>query len=102
VLVQALGPALGQFGVTGFLAHPELSIHQTQNGHDITLYSNTGWGSSQVLLNAAASVFASPTLAPGSADSELLMTLPPGGYSAEVAGADVGTGVALCAIYELP
>jgi hypothetical protein len=38
-------------------------------------------------------------LAAGSADSELLLTLPPGGYSAEVGGAD---GVALCAIYELP
>jgi hypothetical protein len=102
VLVQGLGPALGQFGVTGFLAHPTLSIHQTQNGSDVTLYSNTGWGSSQVLLNAAASVFASPTLPPGSPDSELLLTLPPGGYSAEVSGADGGSGVALCAIYELP
>jgi sugar lactone lactonase YvrE len=102
VLVQGLGPALGQFGVTGFLAHPTLSIHQTQNGSDATLYSNTGWGSNPVLLNAAASVFASPALSPNSQDSELLLTLPPGGYSAEVSGADGGSGVALCAIYELP
>jgi sugar lactone lactonase YvrE len=102
VLVQGLGPALGQFGVTGFLAHPTLSIHQTQNGSDVTLYSDTGWGSSQVLLNAAASVYASPVLPANSPDSELLLTLPPGGYSAEVSGADGGTGVALCAIYELP
>jgi DNA-binding beta-propeller fold protein YncE len=102
VLVQGLGPALGQFGVTGFLEHPTLSIHQTQNGSDVTLYSNTGWGSSQVLLNAAAAVFASPTLPANSPDSELLLTLPPGGYSAEVSGADGGSGVALCAIYELP
>jgi beta-glucanase (GH16 family) len=102
VLVQGLGPALGPLGVASALQHPDLSIHQTQNGHDVTLYSNTGWGSSQVLLNAAASVFASPVLSQGSADSELLLTLPPGGYSAEVSGADGGTGVALCAIYELP
>ena len=27
---------------------------------------------------------------------------PPGGYTAEVTGADGGTGVALCAIYQLP
>jgi hypothetical protein len=39
---------------------------------------------------------------PGSADSEVLLTLPPGGYTAEVTGADSGTGVALCAIYQLP
>jgi hypothetical protein len=102
VLIQGLGPALGQFGVTGFLAHPTLSIHQTQNGGDVTLYSNTGWGSDPVLLNAAASVFASPTLPANSPDSELLLTLPPGGYSAEVSGADGGSGVALCAVYELP
>jgi hypothetical protein len=102
VLIQGIGPALTPLGVSGALKHPELSIHQSQNGRDVTLYSNTGWGSSQVLLDAAASVFASPVLATGSADSELLLTLPPGGYSAEVAGADGGTGVALCAIYELP
>jgi hypothetical protein len=74
----------------------------------VTLYSNIGWSTNtgaaeqQVLLAAAASVFASPTLVAGAADSELLLTLPPGGYSAEVSGADGGTGVALCAIYELP
>jgi hypothetical protein len=41
-------------------------------------------------------------LTPGSDDSELLLSLPPGGYSAEISGADGGAGVALCAIYELP
>jgi hypothetical protein len=108
VLVQGLGPGLTALGVTGALAHPDLSIHQNQSGHDVTLYSNIGWSTNtgaaeqQVLLAAAASVFASPTLVAGAADSELLLTLPPGGYSAEVSGADGGTGVALCAIYELP
>jgi hypothetical protein len=108
VLVQAIGPGLAPLGVTGVLAHPDLSIHQNQSGHDVTLYSNIGWSTNtgaaeqQVLLAAAASVFASPTLVAGAADSELLLTLPPGGYSAEVSGADGGTGVALCAIYELP
>jgi hypothetical protein len=102
VLIQALGPALASLGVNNTLRHPELSIHQSQDGHDVMLYSNTGWGSSQVLLDAANSVFASPALTPGSDDSELLLSLPPGGYSAEISGADGGAGVALCAIYELP
>jgi hypothetical protein len=84
--------------VSGALQHPTLSIHQNQSGQDVTLYSNTGWGGSQILLNAAASVFANPVLVQGSADSELLLTLPPGGYSAEISGANSGTGVALCAI----
>ena len=102
VLVQAIGPALASYNVTGTLQHPALTIHQSQNGKDVVLDSNTGWGSNPVLLAAAAAAYAQPVLTPGSADSELLLTLPPGGYTAEVTGADGGTGVALCAIYQLP
>jgi hypothetical protein len=99
VLIQAIGPGLAGEGVTGVLQHPALSIH---NSAGATIYSNTGWGSSQLLLNAAAAAYANPVLKANSADSELLLTLPPGGYTAEVAGGDGGTGVALCAIYQLP
>jgi hypothetical protein len=103
VLIQAIGPALAGLGVSGTLQHPALSIHQTQNGKDVVLYSNTGWGSRSVLLQAAAAAYANPVLQPGSADSELLLTLPPGGYTAEVGSADgTSTGVALCAIYQIP
>jgi hypothetical protein len=99
VLIQALGPALAGEGVTGVLNYPALSIFNTAGEK---IYSNTGWGSSQILLNAAATVYASPVLQPNSADSEVLLTLAPGGYTAEVSGADNGSGVALCAIYQLP
>ena len=99
VLIQALGPALAGEGVSGVLQHPALTIHDSTGA---VIYSNTGWGSSPLLLKAAASAYANPVLQPGSADSEALLTLPPGGYTAEVAGADGGTGVALVAIYQLP
>jgi sugar lactone lactonase YvrE len=99
VLIQALGPALAAQGVTETLQHPALSIHDSTGA---VIYSNTGWGSSPVLLNAAAAAYAQPVLQPNSADSEILLTLPPGGYTAEISGADGGTGVALCAVYELP
>jgi hypothetical protein len=105
VLIQALGPALipPPYNVASPLAKPTLSIHQARNGQDVVLYTNTGWGSNPVLLASAARLTALPVLQPGSADSELLLTLPPGGYTAEVASADgVSTGVALCAIYQLP
>jgi hypothetical protein len=104
VLVQAIGPSLAPppYNVSGTLKNPVLTIHQTQNGKDVVLYSNAGWGSSPVLLAAAAAAYAQPVLQPGSNDSELLLTLPPGGYTAEVAGVDEGTGVALCAIYQIP
>jgi hypothetical protein len=38
----------------------------------------------------------------GSADSALLLTLPPGAYTTAVSGANGGTGVALIEIYEVP
>jgi hypothetical protein len=99
VLIQALGPALSGQSVTGTLPNPALTIHDSTGK---TIYSNTGWGSSPVLLQAAASAYAKPVLTPNSADSEVLLTLPPGGYTAEVADANGATGVALCAIYQLP
>jgi hypothetical protein len=104
VLIQALGPALSAspYGVSGTLQQPILTIHQSQDGQDVVLYSNEGWGSSPVLLAAAASAGAQPVLQPGSADSELLVTLPPGGYTAEVSGPNGATGVALCAVYQVP
>jgi hypothetical protein len=105
ILVQAIGPGLSAppFNVSGVLQHPALSIHQNQGGNDVVLYSNAGWGSSPILLGAAAGAYAQPILNPGSPDSELLVTLPPGGYTAEVSGADgTSTGVALCGIYQLP
>jgi len=99
VLIQALGPALANEGVPGTLQHPILTIY---NSSGAVIYSNTGWGSSNVLLKAAAAVYASPALQPDSADSEALLTLAPGGYTAQVSGAGGATGVALCAIYQLP
>jgi hypothetical protein len=105
VLVQALGPALvpPPYNVGEPLAKPALSIHQTKGGKDVVLYTNSGWGSDPVLLAAAANLGALPRLPAGSSDSELLVTLPPGEYTAQVAGADgTETGVALCAIYQLP
>jgi sugar lactone lactonase YvrE len=104
VLVQAMGPALAAspYSVSGTLRQTSLSIHQSQNGNDVVLYSNSGWGSSPALLAAASAAYAVPVLVPGSGDSELLLTLPPGGYTAEVSGVGGTTGVALCAVYQLP
>jgi hypothetical protein len=108
VLIQAIGPSLSLEGVSAstLLPDPNLTIHHTDpvTLKDEVLYSNIGWGGSPVLSAAAAGAYAQPTLPTNSADSELLLTLPPGGYTAEISGAagtPTDTGVALCAIYEL-
>jgi len=42
-----------------------------------------------------------PSGIPADADSALLLTLPPGNYTAQVGGLNGGLGIALCEIYEV-
>jgi YVTN family beta-propeller protein len=100
LLVRGDGPALTQFGVSGVLAQPSLSLFDN-TGTIVT--SNTGWTSADVGLiagfDAAVGAFA---LAPGSEDSAQVVSLPPGAYTMQVSGVNGTTGVALAEIYEVP
>jgi hypothetical protein len=98
VLIRATGPSLAAFGVSGILADPELQLKDS-NGN--LLYSNTIWGGDTNIAAEAAKVGAFKWDAQ-SADSALLVTLPPGNYTAQVSGASGDTGVALVEIYEVP
>jgi len=100
VLIRASGPALTQFGVTGVLSNPVLSL---ADGSGNTIASNTGWSTSsnaaQIAAEAkAVGAFAFPA---GSPDSAILVSLPPGPYTFNISGANSGTGVALAELYEL-
>ncbi len=100
-LVRAAGPALGAFGVSNLLAAPVLQIFGSGSS---LIASNTGWdknGQGAVVAAAAAATgaFAFPA---GSADSALVITLPPGPYTAQVSGANGTTGTALVELYEIP
>lgn len=99
LLIRATGPTLASFGVGGTLADPLLQIFQL-NGPK--LYSNDNWGGSAAVTQAGTSVGAFAISDPNSKDSALVVTLPPGVYTAEVSGADGGTGVALVEVYEVP
>jgi hypothetical protein len=98
VLVRASGPALGQFSVTGTLPDPKLSLYSGAT----LLGSNSGWGGGAVIAAAAADVGAFRWMDASSSDSAILVTLPPGAYTAQVAGASGDTGVALVEVYEVP
>jgi uncharacterized repeat protein (TIGR03803 family) len=99
VLIRAVGPGLATtFNLGGTLAHPRLTLF---DGNQNLIQSNTAWGGDPVLANIMASVGAFPLLG-GSQDSALLVTLAPGGYTAQVAGADGGSGIALVEIYDVP
>jgi hypothetical protein len=101
VLIRATGPALAGFGVTGTLAQPKLTLFDDQR---TPIIENTGWESSGVsdqIIAASQSVGAFG-LTRGTADSVILAVLPPGAYTAQVIGADGGSGVTLVEVYELP
>jgi hypothetical protein len=97
VLIRAVGPSLAQFGVTGLLAKPVLTVFNSAN---LPIATNTGWNSSTVVSSAATASGAFP-LQPGSADSALVLTLAGGSYTAQVSGAGGSTGVALIEVYEV-
>jgi len=102
VLIRGVGPALTNYGLTGVLAAPVLTVYDADSN---VVGTNTGWDSDATnaaevsALGAEVGAFA---LAAGSGDSALVLTLSPGSYTAQVTGADNGTGVALVEIYQSP
>jgi hypothetical protein len=100
LLIRADGPALTQYGVSGVLEQPTLSVFDSAG---TMIASNTAWGTgpdaSQIPgISASVGAFA---LTEGSADCALLVTLAPGSYTIQIAGVDSSTGVALAEVYEI-
>ncbi len=100
LLVRADGPSLTQYGVSGVLAQPTLSVF---DGSGNLVASNTGWGTGSDAaqipsLSASVGAF---TFATGSADCALVVHLQPGSYTIQVSGLSSSTGVALAEIYEV-
>lgn len=99
VLLRGAGPSLTQFGVTGALADPVLSLFDSQGR---VLGTNDNWVSAaSPLLSATASVGAF-ALNADSKDAAVMATLPPGAYTVQVTGVSGSSGTALIEIYELP
>jgi len=97
LLIRAVGPTLGVFGVAGSLADPKLELFSGST----LLQSNDNWGGGALIASAAVSVGAF-SLDGASKDAVLLVTLQPGSYTAQVSGVGNTTGVALVEIYEVP
>jgi hypothetical protein len=96
LLIRAVGPGLGVFGVPDLLSDPRLEIYDSDAGK---VTENDNWELSLASTFDAVAAFA---LESGSRDAALIATLPPGSYTAHVRGAAGGTGEALIEIYELP
>jgi len=110
VLVRGVGPGLAAYGVTGTLSDPVLNVYDASG---TLVASNRSWGTQvpagpyQESLTAAGIASAEASvgafaLAAGSADTALIVSLPPGSYTFEVTSASNSTGQALGEVYELP
>jgi immunoglobulin I-set domain protein len=101
VLIRASGPAIGAapFDVPGTLPDPQLTLQNPATG--AVYAANNGWRDDPNIITAAASVGAFAWSDPASNDSALLVTLPPGSYTAEASGASGDTGVAIVEVYEV-
>jgi type VI secretion system secreted protein VgrG len=94
VVVRAIGPSLT--GIANVLANPTLELHDA-NG--TVLISNDNWKDD---ANQAAEIVAAGMAPQNDFESAFVMSLPPGQYTAIIAGNNFGTGVGLAEVYHLP
>jgi hypothetical protein len=94
IVVRGIGPSLNAFGVPDALANPALEV---RDGNGALLMGNNDW---QDNATYAAEMIAAG-LAPTSAlESGIAATLPPGAYTALLAGSNNGTGVGIVEVYD--
>jgi Trk-type K+ transport system membrane component len=120
LLLRGFGPTLADFGVAGALANPTLELEwdddSNPNTPAILILTNNNWGTA--LGSCPAPVLAcgtpqdifdtgmsadsyAPTNPNRALDAALLLTLPPGTYTARLSGVGGGTGVGLIGVDEM-
>lgn len=92
VVVRARGPSLAQFGVPNVLANPVLQLF---DANQVMIASNDDWATASNFAVLAASGFAPAD----ASEAALLITLPPGAYTAIVSGAGGTTGNAIWELF---
>jgi acetyl esterase/lipase len=90
VILRALGPSLGQVGVSGVLLDPVISLYDSKG---VLMESNDNRIDPGGLSN--------PLLPANPSESFLIAILPPDSYTAVVEGANGTSGVALVEVYDL-
>jgi uncharacterized protein (DUF1800 family) len=95
VLIRAVGPTLANYGVTGALADPILTLF---DGTGKAIASNDNWIATDSTTFDSVGAFKLPA---GSKDSAIVITLPPGNYSAQAAGANGTSGAVIIEVYEV-
>jgi hypothetical protein len=100
ILIRAVGPSLGQFGISGLMSDPRLTLNQS--GVTAPIKTNDDWGGDSAIVAASAKVGAFALSGPGTYDAALLVTLAPGSYTAQASGYAISSGLVLVEVYEVP
>lgn len=101
VLIRAVGPSLAQFGVTGFLTDPVLTLFSS--GFPIVIGTEAGSAvGADPNLPAIFTDVGAFSLTPNSSDVAMSPTLSPGAYTAQVTSLSGQSGVVLLEVYEVP
>ena len=100
LLIRAVGPTLANFGVTGALADPTITLFRGPTA----LATNDNWSAAANAAEIAATAqavgaFALPS---GSRDAAILTTLPPDAYTVVISGVGATAGTALVELYVVP
>ena len=95
VVVRAIGPSLTQAGIKNALSNPTLQLYDN-NGQSVAF--NDNWADDP---NQAAQLQAFHIAPTNAAESALAVTLPPGLYTAVVAGQGGGVGIGLIEVYAI-
>jgi hypothetical protein len=93
VVVRGLGPTLTQFGVSGALADPVVTLVD-QNG--MVVKTNDNWRNTQ-----QAAIQATGLAPPDDLESAMVVTVATGRYTAILSGQNGGTGIGLVEVYKL-
>jgi photosystem II stability/assembly factor-like uncharacterized protein len=98
VVVRAIGPSLGQFGVPTPLANPTLELRDS-NGS--LLDSNDNWKTRPDGSSQQADIQATGLAPTNDLESAIVRSMPPGAYTGIVRGVNNGTGNAVVEAYNL-
>ena len=94
VVVRGLGPTLAQFGVSGALADPVVTL---MDGNGNVVQTNNNWKDTE-----QAAIKATGFAPPNDLEAAILAPVPAGNYTAILSGNGGGTGIGLVEVYKLP
>ena len=95
IALRGIGPSLSQFGLNNVLQDPTLELHDANGA---TLVSNDNWTDDPV---SAAQLTANGLALQNTKESGIFTSLPPGQFTAILAGKNGGVGIGLVEVYNV-